>query len=311
MADEFELIRRHFAHLTPPCAILRPPRDRNLAISIDTLVEGVHFPAATAPAAVGWKALACGLSDLAAVGAEPAWSTLALSHPDADEEWFRAFAQGFGELAQQHGMALVGGDTTRGPLTITVQVAGLVEPGADLSRGGAQPGDGVYVSGWPGRAAAGLERVLGGWRDPADPLIAALERPRPRVALGQWLVGRASACIDVSDGLAGDLGHILEASGTGARLDAECLPHDPDLVAAGDPQRVLDWILAGGDDYELCFTAPPAALEEGDAWTDQAVPLTRIGEITQDEGLWLETDGRPQRLDPAGYRHFAPTGKRP
>ena len=321
MADEFDLIQRHFAQLTPPgadtvrgigedCAILRPPADRHLAVSIDTLVEGVHFPIATAPADIGWKALACGLSDLAAAGAEPAWATLALSHPDADDAWFAAFARGFGELAQLHGLALVGGDTTRGPLAITVQVAGHVEPGADLSRAGAQPGDAVYVSGWPGRAAAGLERILGDRRDPADPLVGALERPQPRVALGRWLVGRASACIDVSDGLAGDLGHILEASGTGARLNADLLPRHPALAAAGDAQRVLDWILAGGDDYELCFTAPAEALEGGTAWTDATVPLTRIGEVTEAGGLWLEAKGRADRLDPAGYRHFAPTGGR-
>ncbi|MEX0607603.1 MAG: thiamine-phosphate kinase, partial [Halofilum sp. (in: g-proteobacteria)] len=235
MTSEFELIERYFASLTPlgegilqgpgdDCARVRVPDGCELAISIDTLVEDVHFLAGTDAADIGWKSLACGLSDLAAMGASPSWCTLALTVPRADESWLAGFAEGFGAIAREYGMALVGGDVTRGRLTISVQVAGHLRSGHALVRGGARSGDAVCVSGTPGEAAAGLARLQAGTAEAEDPLVRRLNRPTPRVALGARLAGRASACIDVSDGLAADLGHILAASGVGARIDLDALP---------------------------------------------------------------------------------------
>jgi len=318
MASEFELIERHFAHLAPAgrglvhgigddCAIVSPPAGMELAISIDTLVLGVHFPETTPAFDVGWKSLACGLSDIAAAGAEPAWALLALTLPEPDESWIAAFASGFGELAAMHGVALAGGDTTRGPMSVTVQVAGHVPAHTALGRGGARAGDTIYVSGWPGEAAAGLERVQRGGADPVDPLVVHLNRPRPRVALGGALRGLARACIDVSDGLAADAGHIADRSGVAAILDAAQLPVSDVLRAAGDVERVRAWILGGGDDYELCFCADPALHASVMALATDDVPVARIGEVGAGEGVWIRgADGRRVPATTAGYRHFTP-----
>jgi thiamine-monophosphate kinase len=317
MADEFDLIHRYFAGLTPAgddvlrgpgddCALLRPAADRDLAVSIDTLVEDVHFPAATAAGDIGWKALACGLSDLAAAGARPAWCLLSLTCPGVDESWLAAFADGFGALANREGISLAGGDMSRGGLSITVQVAGYVESGTGLTRAGAHRGEGVFVSGWPGRAAAGLARRLASTDEPGDPLVAALNRPEPRIRLGPQLAAAGvSACIDVSDGLAADLGHILAASGVGAELDAGALPIAPELAAAGSADQVRAWLLGGGDDYELCFTGPDD-LDVDRLATMGGVQVTRIGRTTAADGLELvEPDGgRSSLADLAGYRHF-------
>ncbi len=317
MTDEFDLIRRHFSRLTPlgddvlrgpgdDCALLRPPRDRDLAVSIDTLVEDVHFPAATAAGDIGWKSLACGLSDLAAAGARPAWCLLSLTCPAVDEAWLAAFAEGFGALAQREGITLAGGDMSRGGLSITVQVAGYVERDRGLTRAGARPGDGVFVSGWPGRAAAGLARRLASTDEPDDPLVEALNRPQPRTRLGPQLAAAGvSACIDVSDGLAADLGHILAASGVGAELDAAAMPIAPELSAAGSSHEVRAWMLGGGDDYELCFTGPDDL--DVDRLTEAGgVAVNRIGRITGAGGIQLvEPDGRRSALAGiAGYQHF-------
>ncbi|MDZ7787915.1 MAG: thiamine-phosphate kinase [Halofilum sp. (in: g-proteobacteria)] len=318
MTDEFELIRRHFAALTPTgddvlrgpgddCALLRPPPERDLAVSIDTLVEDVHFPAATAPGDIGWKSLACGLSDLAAAGACPSWCLLSLTCPSADEDWLAAFAHGFGALAQREGVTLAGGDMSRGGLSVTVQVAGYVERGRGLTRAGACPGDGVFVSGWPGRAAAGLARCLASADQPDDPLAEALNRPQPRTRLGRQLAAAGvSACIDVSDGLAADLGHILAASAVGAELEAAALPVAPELAAAGSREQVRDWLLGGGDDYELCFTGPYDLDVERLAEAGE-VAVTRIGRITAGGGLQLvePEGGRSTLVDAVGYRHFS------
>lgn len=317
MASEFELIERYFAHLAPggarvvrgvgdDCAILRPPpAGQELAVTMDTLVAGAHFPDGTDPADVGWKALACSLSDLAAAGAEPAWVTLALTLPHADPDWIAAFARGFGALAGEAGVALVGGDTTRGPLAVTVHAAGHVPAGAALGRDGARPGDGVYVSGWPGEAAAGLERILAGAAAPGDALVARLNRPAPRTALGSALRAVASACIDVSDGLAADLGHIAAASGVAAVIEPERLPVSPRLQAAGDAGRARAWILGGGDDYELCFCVPQEKESKISDLENIVHPLTRIGAIAAGSGLWTRAaDGTTARIDATGYRHF-------
>lgn len=319
MTDEFDLIRRYFAGLAPAgadllrgpgddCALVRPYADRDLAVSIDTLVEDVHFPAATAAFDVGWKALACGLSDLAAAGAEPAWSLLSLSFPAVDEAWLADFAEGFGVLARREGITLAGGDLSRGSLSVTVQVAGYVQRGRALTRAGAHAGDAVFVSGWPGRAAAGLARCQTGEGSPGDPLVDALNRPEPRTRLGLLLVDAGvTACIDVSDGLAADLGHILAASGVGAELDAAALPVAPELAAAGSAAQARAWLLGGGDDYELCFTGPAGLGAESIAEA-AGVAITRIGRVTTARDLRLiEPDGNCSPLSGlAGYRHFKP-----
>lgn len=318
MTDEFDLIRRYFSSLAPTgegvlrgpgddCAVVRPPAGHDLAVSIDTLVENVHFPAGTAPADVGWKALACGLSDLAAAGARPAWCLLSLSCPRMDEAWLAGFAEGFGALAHRAGIALVGGDMSAGGLSITVQVAGHVERGRELTRAGANEGDAVFVSGWPGRAAAGLARRLASTDEPGDPLVEALNRPEPRTKLGlQLTAAGATACIDVSDGLAADLGHILTASGVGAEIGADALPIAPELAAAASPEQVRAWVLAGGDDYELCFTGPKD-LDTARIAESGEIAVTRIGRVTAAGDLQLvESDGSRSALDGlAGYRHFA------
>ena len=318
MASEFELIERHFAHLAPSgagvirgigddCAIVAPPNGMELAVSIDTLVASVHFPESTTAFDIGWKSLACGLSDLAAAGAEPAWALLALTLPSPQEDWLAGFAEGFAALASTHGVALAGGDTTHGPMSVTVQVAGHVPAGAALGRDGARPGDAIFVTGWPGEAAAGLARVQSGRADPRDPLVAHLNRPRPRVGLGQALRGYASACIDVSDGLVADVGHIAERSGIAAVLEPARLPCSEALGAADDAEQVTAWTLGGGDDYELCFCADPAWADALLALGTAETPVTRIGEIAAGEGVWVRgADGRTAPAAASGHLHFAP-----
>lgn len=313
---EFELIERHFASLNPTgeaviqgpgddCARVRVPADRELAISIDTLVEGVHFPVDTDAADIGHKALACGLSDLAASGATPVWCMLALALPAADESWIARFASGFGDLAREYEIALVGGDMTRGPLSATVQVAGHVPTGAGLTRAGARPGHDVYVSGTPGEAAAGLARLQSGSAAPGEPLLARLNRPCPRVRLGERLRGLATACVDVSDGLIADLGHILHTSRTGARLDLGALPTSTALRAAADPEQVQRWILHGGDDYELCFCAPSERAAELAAFDPALGGITRIGTVEAQAGIRGVHRGESAvSLADDGYRHF-------
>ncbi|MDX1610681.1 MAG: thiamine-phosphate kinase [Halofilum sp. (in: g-proteobacteria)] len=319
MTTEFDLIERYFRRLggTRPgivqgigddCARVTLPPGSELAVSIDTLVAGVHFPEFTSPEDIGWKSLACGLSDLAAAGAEPAWATLAITLPHGPDPdaWLDAFVHGFGELGAAHGLALIGGDTTSGPLSVTVQVAGHVPAGAALGRGGARPGDAVCVSGWPGEAAAALTQLQCGAPEVDHHLYRRLSRPEPRVALGLALRGRASACIDVSDGLAADLGHVIEAGGVGAVLDLDALPVSSTLAAAGDTAAVRDWILHGGDDYELCFCLPAERLDTLRAELGPEPPLSRIGHVVAEPGLWARdgADATPGPLDPRGYRHF-------
>jgi thiamine-monophosphate kinase len=286
-------------------AIVRPRLRDDLVLAIDTLVAGVHFPARTDAAAVGWKALAVNLSDLAAMGAEPAWATLALTLPRGDARWVRDFARGFGALAKRYDVALVGGDTTRGPLTVTVQAHGFVPRGRALLRSGAKVGDRVYVSGTPGDAAAGLaivqRRLRATVRD-ARALVARLERPGPRVALGVALRGVASAAIDVSDGLAQDLGHVLAASGVGAELDVDAVPASAALRRAAPERRARRALqLAGGDDYELCFTVPARRAARVAAIAAKLrLKLTAIGTIVVGRGLRLH--------DAAGHEVASPTG---
>lgn len=317
--SEFDLIRHHLTGIGAAredvlvdvgddCALLQVPADRELAVSIDTLVSGVHFLPDCDPEALGYKALAVGLSDLAAMGAEPAWATLALTLPHADADWLAAFVRGFGALAVEQDVRLVGGDLTRGPLTISVQLHGLVPLGHALRRNGARPGDLVCVSGAIGDAGLALRHIQ--QREPLDPYLRRrLDRPEPRVALGELLRGVATAAIDLSDGLISDLGHILTASGCGARIELDRLPMADQV--AGVVATSGDWHLplASGDDYELCFTiAPEHAAELTVLSAAAGCPLTRIGEIDAQSGLrFVLDDGRPWVPQRTGYEHFAPS----
>jgi thiamine-monophosphate kinase len=309
---EFDLIRRYFAQpaaqlwggaVAPPslvlgigddCALLAPEPGQQLAISSDMLVEGRHFFADVDPATLGHKALAVNLSDLAAMGATPLGFTLALALPQADEAWLAAFSRGLLALAQQHRCPLVGGDTTRGPLNLCITVFGQVPAGQALRRSGAQPGDDIYISGTVGDARLALEALLGHITLPADVLQRTrqrLECPAPRLALGQALRGIATAAADVSDGLLGDLGHILTASGVGAELWPEALRQSaavsPD-VRQQAPELAWPCILAGGDDYELVFTAPPSARQAVQTVAQSThTTVTRMGVITAGRGVVL------------------------
>ena len=303
---EFELIRRHFARPVrraalgggDDCALLTPSPGMQLAISSDMLVEGRHFLPTVDPRKLGHKALAVNLSDLAACGARPLAFTLALALPQADEAFIEPFAQGLYALADAHGCELIGGDTTRGPLNICITVFGEVPAGKALLRSGAQAGDDIYVSGTLGDARLALEVFRGHLSVPASVFEAArarMEQPTPRVALGQALRGLATSAIDISDGLLGDLGHVLRASGVGACIDTTVAinligaQQDLERAAAvfGHETR-LELVLAGGDDYELAFTAPAASRAAVQAAAQAAgTPVTRIGHIEAQPGVRL------------------------
>jgi len=321
--NEFELIQHYFARqpvtradvaagIGDDAAVLDPPAGRQLVVSTDMLVAGVHFPHDTEANAVGHKALAVNLSDLAAMGASPAWFTLNLSLPAPDEPWIEGFCAGLFGLARAFELQLVGGDTTRGPVTIGIQITGFVPRGQALLRRGARVGDLVYVTGWLGDAALGLMCL----RDelhlaPADRarMLERLNRPTPRVYEGEALRGLASSCIDISDGIVADLGHVLEASGVGARIELAALP----LSAAYEANRgQIGWdpALAHGDDYELCFTVSPAQQSALDRLaTDFACGLRRIGVIEAQPGLRLvDPAGQTYRPGISGFDHFRTSG---
>lgn len=293
-------------------ALLAPPPGCLLAVSTDTLVAGVHFPQSTKVYDIGWKALAVNLSDLAAMGAAPAWATLALTLPRADPDWVGEFADGFTALARAHNVALVGGDTTQGPLSITVTVHGFVHEGAALRRASARVGDVVCATGTLGDAAAGLSLLRDAEALQPDTshesvLLARLNRPTPRVAQGLILAGRAHACIDVSDGLVADLGHVCRASGVGAEIDADALPASPALAALFDRAARRGLQLAGGDDYELCFTAPESHVDALLAdLARSGCAATRIGRIVMGAGVHVhDANGKVIDTPRAGWQHFA------
>ncbi len=320
---EFELIRKFFqrpARRSPlgvgdDCALLAPAPGMQLAVSTDMLVEGRHFFADVHPKLLGHKALAVNLSDLAASGARPLAFTLALSMPRADASWCQAFADGLFALAEQHDCELVGGDTTQGPLNICITVFGEVPAGQALLRSGAQVDDDIWVSGSLGDARIALDALLRQHALPPAVLAQArqrLEQPTPRVALGMALRGIASSCLDVSDGLLGDLNHILEASRVGARIDANITrslmqARRHPMMAALAMSRIDACTLAGGDDYELCFTAPSSAQAAvRDAAAQAGVPVTCIGRIEAERGIRVMTPGGQQLpLRFAGFEHFA------
>ncbi len=320
---EFDLIARHFTRPTPgavlgvgdDCALLAPTPGMQLAVTSDMLLEGRHFSPQDGPAGLGHKALAVNLSDLAAMGAQPRWATLAIALPAADDAWLAAFARGLYRIADQYGIEVVGGDTTRGPLTISITAIGEVPPGAALRRDGAKPGDDVWVSGTLGSAALALAYRQGRLfmeQIDAARVLPALYLPTPRVELGIALRGIASSAIDISDGLLADLGHILErsqagATPIGARLEFAALPTLPVAQAYLHEAVARDCVLAGGDDYELCFTAPAERRDAVEAAAQTAgVAVTRVGRITATPGLVVSgADGQPLPLEKTGYDHFA------
>lgn len=316
--SEFELIDRYFAQATDrrddvllgigdDCALLRPPSGTVLAVSMDTLVEGRHFLPGAEPVGLGHKALAVNLSDLAAMGAEPAWAALALTLPAPDAGWIQAFVDGFAALASAHAVQLVGGDTTRGPRSITVHVHGLVDPAKALRRSGAHAGDRLFVSGTLGDAGLALARRLGQSPGPADDAFLAgrLDRPTPRVALGRLLAGRASAAIDISDGLAADLGHLCRASGVGAQLELARIPTSS-AVAAECRRGEWRHALAGGDDYELLFAIDPGQVNALHAACDAAgEAICEIGRLDAGGQVRLRyPDGQLSTEVPDGFDHF-------
>lgn len=313
---EFDLIRRLQARacggagvslgIGDDAALLQIADGQQLVVTCDTLNAGVHFPDDTAPYDIGWKALAVNLSDLAAMGATPRWCTLSLSLPQSDAAWVDAFADGFFALAHQHSVALVGGDTTRGPLAVSVTAMGVVPAGTALRRDGAQAGDDLWLTGTLGDAAAALAQWRAGSAMHAD-LRARLDRPQPRLGFGIALRDLAHACIDVSDGLLQDLGHLCSASGVGAEVWLTQLPASPALIAthpADDTRHRLQ--ATGGDDYELCFTASASRRKRIAALHADGTKATRIGRIVSGEAVRaLQADGNAWRPPRNGFEHFA------
>lgn len=319
--SEFEVIDRYFSRrgavradvvlgVGDDAAVLECPPDAQLVAAIDSLVEEVHFPAGSPARSVGHRSLAVNLSDLAAMGAQPAWTLLALALPSADEGWLQEFSAGLDALAREHDVALVGGDTTAGKLCVTVQVLGFVPRGAALTRSGGRAGDAVYVSGTPGDSAAGLALEQGRLQlaDAAQAqwLLDRFRYPTPRVALGLGLRGLASACIDVSDGLLGDCDRLARASGCGVRLDYRALPLSPQLRAALGEARARELALTGGEDYELCFTVPEAGTAQLEARCPAArFGWTRIGTLTAAAGAVVHDGASVMQVSHRGFDHFA------
>ena len=303
---EFSLIDRYFKTaasaqvdlgIGDDSAIVSPPVGEQLVICTDTLVAGRHFPLSTAAHAIGWKSVAVNLSDLAAMGATPHSILLALSLPQVDDAWLEGFSQGLFDCCAPYNVQLIGGDTTQSPhLTISVTALGWIPTAQGITRSGAQVGDYVVVSGQIGDAAFALQHL-------GHPLQQRLDYPTPRCELGQSLRGLASSMIDISDGLAQDLGHILKASGVGATLYVDQLPLDPALQVLAPEQR-WQYALAGGDDYELCFTLSKDNYQRL-CQLNPTTPFTIIGSIQAEFGLRLEYQGQPQSLPLSGYQHFA------
>ena len=317
---EFNLIKKYF--LSPSnrkevllgvgddCAIVSVPEDKQLAITTDTLVDGVHFPPDTSAEDIACKTIAVNLSDLAAMGAEPAWLTLALSLPRVDESWIKSFSDSFRRTAEKYNVQLIGGDTTQGPLSITVQAMGFVEPDNIMRRDGARPGDVVYVSGTLGDAAAGLRILQQGQAVDTNNawLVNRLNRPQARVELGLKASAYCKCAIDISDGLVADLGHVLEASNCGATVNIDSIPLSHQLVEYSINRNEVDWemVLSGGDDYELCLVV--SAENENrlmQTASELSLPLTRIGVIEAHKSLNIvDNTGAKYLFDRGGYEHF-------
>jgi thiamine-monophosphate kinase len=319
---EFELIHRYFSRKGQPrsdialgigddAALLNPPAEQQLVIAIDTLVQGIHFPTNTLPYYIGWKALAVNLSDLAAMGAEPAWFTLALTLPESTEAWLTEFSRGLFDLANQYGLTLVGGDTTRGPLTVTVQIAGYVPADKALLRAGASPGDRIFVTGSLGDATLALQLLTGQLPIPAQNypgLLKRLNQPQPCIKEGHALRGIASCAIDISDGLLADLQHMLDASDVGAELYLPQIPYSTKVrqLLSRYPD-IRNTLLSSGDDYELCFCVAPDKLQNLEqSAAENQFQFTEIGLISDTRELrCLDAAGQVVEIDARGYTHFA------
>lgn len=317
--NEFDIIKHYFTKAShrkdvimgpgDDCALLQVPANTLLAVSTDTLVSGVHFFADMDPTALGHKALAVNLSDLAAMGADPCWVSLAITLPEVDEVWIKKFCAGFFELAEYYNVALVGGDTTKGPLSITVTVHGTLPLGKGLLRSGAQVGDGIYVTGTLGDAALGLQQALGNIQVPAahqEFVRNKFEYPHPRILVGQALRDIATSALDLSDGLAGDLAHICRASGLRAQIEVELLPLSDAMQASVSQEQGWELALTGGDDYELCFTV--SELHRGQletALSHCGVKFTRVGRMFSGEpNVELVHEGKPYQIVNQSWDHF-------
>ncbi|QMV50686.1 thiamine-phosphate kinase [Ewingella americana] len=319
---EFDLIARYFNRyrtarrdvqlgIGDDCALLTVAEKQLLAVSTDTLVEGIHFLKTIDPADLGYKALAVNLSDLAAMGADPAWVSLALTLPEVNTEWLEAFSDSLFEQLNYYGMQLIGGDTTRGPLSMTLTIQGLIPVDRALTRGGASVGDWIFVTGSLGDSAAGLalllEQLTVDNAEYRDTLLQRHLRPTPRILQGQALRGLATSAIDISDGLISDLKHVLTASGCGARIDLDALPLSEALLGSVEGDQALKWALTGGEDYELCFTVPEinrGALDV--ALSHLGVDFTCVGQMAPlSEGITFLRSGEPVELDWQGFDHFS------
>ena len=316
--DEFALIRQYFAKATQnesvalgigdDCALLIPPVGKRLAVSMDTLVEGVHFPVGAPAKDIATRALATALSDLAAMAAEPLWFTLGLTLPAANEAWISDFCDSLLALANTHQCCLVGGDLTRGPLTLTVQVHGAVEQGQALRRSGAKPDDIIYVTGNLGDGAAALavlQQKITLRKNAQDYLYQRFYNPTPRLREGQLLASLAHSAIDISDGLYADLTHICQASAVGAMVDVNRLPISEHWCKNVSREQALTWAISGGDDYELCFTVPRSQTPLLETWIKSGrINATAIGKITHKPEVYMVNNGKAMALATEGYKHF-------
>ncbi len=318
LTSEFDLIARHFTRpaanavlgVGDDAALVDVSNGMDLAVSTDTMVSGTHFFPDVDPETLGHKSLAVNLSDMAAMGAMPYWAMLALTLPTVNHDWLAAFAKGFFDLAEEFNVSLIGGDTTRGPLSLTVTIMGEVPAGAALRRGGAKPGNDIWVSGLIGDAALAVAHRHGRIKlDEVDykEAVLRLYEPTPRVQLGQALRGMATSAIDISDGLLADVGHVCRLSKVSAKVEMARIPVSPIGARHIDSHEGLTAIVAGGDDYELCFTAPVNSRESIEDLTDVlGVQMTRIGTIAKGKGVSLvDADGKPVTIDGRGFDHFA------
>jgi thiamine-monophosphate kinase len=316
---EFDLIDRYFSGLTntdtsvncgigDDAAVIDIPPDQELLVSVDTLVSGIHFSPTSTAYDIGYKSLAVNISDIAAMGGVPRWATLALTLPKVEPEWLQAFANGFADIANKYAVSLIGGDTTQGPLSITIQIMGTAEKGKSVLRSGAKPGDLIYVSGCLGAAGLACKTLKAYPDDQTIPshCLERLHRPVPRVELGQHLGGLATAAIDISDGLAADLGHILKSSAVAAQVQLAAVPVCEELLKLEDRELAWQIALAAGDDYELCFTIAAERQAELEQSLKQLnYPVACIGKITAGEGIsWLQESGTEVKLQLDGYQHF-------
>ena len=311
---EFELIQRYFAEASSDasvalgigddCAVCSIPEGQQLAVSIDSLVQGTHFLEGTPADLLASRLFGSAISDLAAMGATPAWITLALTLPSADEEWLQLFSTRLFELCRQYGVALIGGDTTKGPLQLSAQVHGFLPKGKRLTRSGAREGDLICISGTVGDSRGGLEGLLNGFENDrhADYLLDRFYAPSPRIELGEALLDKASACIDISDGVLSDLAHILKASGQlGARLQLEALPLSNQLIETFGEEISRQWALTGGEDFELCFTLSPEYLP---FLPQLSMPVSVVGKVTSSAKIELFLRGEICEIQGSGYDHF-------